>query len=189
MILFYHLFQLILFFLFLFHRIFSICNTRKCTEITIFQCTIPVFPCQNILAEKWGFFWKKMEMRSFRISVFYLFSFSDLVFFCYFYRFTLERFFSCRFVYKEIKSFLYTYFSFINHVVFISEYFLRICQLSVPRRCLLSCVLYISHIFSSGSYVWFCTLIWSCLTSSFDFILLIWSHFFFFDPVICTLFS
>ena len=53
-----------------------------------------------------------------------------------------------------------------------SESFWRNLWFFVPRRCLLSCVLYISHTFCIGSYNWFCTLIWSCLISS------VWSHLF-----------
>ena len=53
-----------------------------------------------------------------------------------------------------------------------SESFWRYLWFFVPRRCLLSCVLYISHTFCIGSYNWFCTLIWSCLISS------VWSHLF-----------
>lgn len=59
-----------------------------------------------------------------------------------------------------------------------SESFWRNLWFFVPRRCLLSCVLYISHIFSTGSYNWFCTLIWSCLISSVWSHLLIWSYIF-----------
>ena len=47
-----------------------------------------------------------------------------------------------------------------------SESFWRNLWFFVPRRCLLSCVLYISHTFCIGSYNWFCTLIWSCLILS-----------------------
>ena len=53
-----------------------------------------------------------------------------------------------------------------------SESFWRNLWFFVPRRCLLSCVLYISHTFCIGSYNWFCTLIRSCLISS------VWSHLF-----------
>lgn len=59
-----------------------------------------------------------------------------------------------------------------------SESFWRNLWFFVPFRCLLSCVLYISHIFSTGSYNWFCTLIWSCLISSVWSHLLIWSYIF-----------